>query len=84
MFNPWENGSTAYRATLLTGTGLILLGILLSLIGGALTLTPVQWAAIGLIGAGLLTHLAAQVLRIRDARRRAGRLEGGRRPGGAR
>jgi hypothetical protein len=70
MFNPWENGSNAYRITLLTGTGLILLGIVLSLIGGAIKLTPVQWGAIGLIGAGLITHLAAQVLRIRDARRR--------------
>ncbi|HRO29961.1 hypothetical protein [Citricoccus sp.] len=70
MFNPWENGSRAYRITLLTGTGLILSGILLSVLGGALTLTPLQWGAIGLIGAGLITHLAAQVLRIRDARRR--------------
>jgi uncharacterized membrane protein YhhN len=73
MFSPWENGSTAYRITLLTGTGLILTGILLSILGGALTLTPLQWGAIGLIGAGLVTHLAAQVLRIRDARRRHGR-----------
>ncbi|MGD6979510.1 MULTISPECIES: hypothetical protein [Citricoccus] len=73
MFNPWENGSRAYRITLLTGTGLILSGILLSVLGGALTLTPLQWGAIGLIGAGLITHLAAQVLRIRDARRRHGR-----------
>jgi hypothetical protein len=70
VFNPWENGSRAYRITLLTGTGLILSGILLSVLGGALTLTPLQWGAIGLIGAGLITHLAAQVLRIRDARRR--------------
>lgn len=70
MFNPWDDGSTAYRITLLTGTGLILLGILLSLLGAAITLTPLQWAAIGLIGLGLITHLAAQVLRIRDARRR--------------
>ncbi|MBB5749707.1 hypothetical protein [Micrococcus sp. TA1] len=70
MFNPWENGSRAYRITLLTGTGLILSGILLSVLGGALTLTPLQWGAIGLIGAGLITHLAAQLLRIRDARRR--------------
>jgi hypothetical protein len=70
MFNPWDHGSKAYRITLLTGTGLILVGILLSLIGGAIRITPVQWGAIGLIGLGLLTHLAAQVLRIRDARRR--------------
>lgn len=70
MFNPWDDGSKAYRITLLTGTGLILAGILLSLIGGAISLTSVQWGAIGLIGLGLITHLAAQVLRIRDARRR--------------
>ncbi|WMY78214.1 hypothetical protein [Citricoccus sp. I39-566] len=70
MFNPWDNGSRPYRITLLTGTGLLLLGIVLAVIGGALTLLSIQWTAIGLIGLGLVTHLAAQVLRARDAQRR--------------
>ncbi|GAA1679443.1 hypothetical protein GCM10010977_19610 [Citricoccus zhacaiensis] len=70
MFNPWDNGSKAYRITLLTGTGLILLGIVLALIGGGVQVQPIQWAAIGLIGFGLVTHLVAQVLRARDAQRR--------------
>jgi hypothetical protein len=70
MFTPWDHGSKAYRITLLTGTGLILLGIILAVAGGGLQVLPLQWAAIGLIGLGLITHLAAQVLRIRDARRR--------------
>lgn len=70
MFNPWDNGSKTYRITLLTGTGLILLGIVLALIGGGVQVQPIQWAAIGLIGFGLVTHLVAQVLRARDAQRR--------------
>lgn len=70
MFNPWDHGSRPYRITLLTGTGLILLGIILAAIGGGLTLLPLQWTAIGLIGLGLVTHLTAQVLRARDAQRR--------------
>ncbi|WP_210417153.1 hypothetical protein [Citricoccus sp. SGAir0253] len=70
MFTPWDHGSTAYRTTLLTGTGLILLGIILSVLGALASALPLQWTALVLIGAGLVTHLAAQVLRIRDARRR--------------
>ncbi|MGM7671386.1 hypothetical protein [Microbacterium sp. A93] len=70
MFNPWDNGSRPYRITLLTGTGLILLGIVLAVVGGAVSLLPLQWTAIGLIGLGLVTHLAAQVLRARDSRLR--------------
>lgn len=70
MFNPWDHGSRPYRITLLTGAGLILLGIILAAIGGGLTLLPLQWAAIGLIGLGLVTHLAARALHARDAHRR--------------
>jgi hypothetical protein len=70
VFNPWDNGSKAYRITLLTGTGLLLLGIVVALIGGGVQIRPLQWAAIGLIGLGLVTYLVAQVLRARDAQRR--------------
>jgi threonine/homoserine/homoserine lactone efflux protein len=68
--NPWDNGSELYRRTLLTGTGLILLGIVLAVLGAVLHALPVQWTAIGVIGLGLVTHLAAQLVRARDARRR--------------
>jgi hypothetical protein len=68
--NPWDNGSKAYRITLLTGTGLILLGIILAVVGGAVQVLPVQWTAIGLIGLGLVSHLVAQGIRARDAQRR--------------
>jgi hypothetical protein len=70
MFNPWDDGSKAYRITLLTGSGLVLLGIILAVAGGAVQVLPLQWTAIGLIGCGLVTHLVAQVLRVRDAQRR--------------
>ncbi len=70
MFNPWDNGSRAYRITLLTGTGLILIGIILTLVGGGFEVLPLQWTALGLLGLGLVTHVVAQVLRGRDARRR--------------
>lgn len=76
MFNPWDNGSRPYRITLLTGSGLILLGIILAVAGGAMTLLPLQWTALGLIGLGLVTHLAAQLLRARDARMRSRRGRG--------
>lgn len=78
MFNPWDNGSTTYRITLLTGTGLILLGIILALIGAGVQVLTLQWVAIGLIGLGLVTHLASRILRARDAHRRnrAGRTPG--------
>ena len=70
MINPWDHGSSAYCITLLAGTGLILLGILLSVLGAVASMMPLQWTALVVIGAGLLTHVAAQVLRARDSRAR--------------
>ncbi|MGO1181776.1 MAG: hypothetical protein ACTHZ5_06175 [Micrococcaceae bacterium] len=67
---PWDTGSHLYRRLLLTGMSLIGVGIVLAIIGALAQMLPVSWLALSLIGAGLVVHICAQVIRFRDARRR--------------
>lgn len=67
---PWDTGSHLYRRLLLTGMSLIGVGIVLAIVGASAQMLPVSWAALSLIGAGLVVHVCAQVIRFRDARRR--------------
>lgn len=68
--NPWDNGSPLYRKLLMSGMGLTLLGVLGAIIGAVGSLITVSWTSLALIGAGILTHVAAQMVRFRDARMR--------------
>ncbi|WBL20523.1 hypothetical protein [Citricoccus sp. NR2] len=67
---PWDTGSQTYRRLLLTGMALIGVGVLLAIVGAVAQMLPVSWVALSLIGAGLVVHVCAQVIRFRDARRR--------------
>ncbi|MDY6055606.1 hypothetical protein [Micrococcus sp.] len=70
--SPWQNGSALYRRLLLTGSGLFLVGIVLSVVGALMHRPPVSFAALGVLGLGVLVHLAAQTVRVRQAARRQG------------
>lgn len=71
---PWDNGSRLYRTLLLSGMASIFLGIVISILATALSAQWLYWPALICIGAGLATHVSAQVIRFRDARaRQAGR-----------
>ncbi len=71
---PWDNGSRLYRTLLLSGMATIFLGIMLSLVATGTGFHGLYWLALICIGAGLATHVTAQVIRFRDARaRQAGR-----------
>ena len=68
--NPWDTGSRLYRTLLLSGMAAIFVGIVLSVVATSTQATGLYWPALILMGAGLVTHIVAQVIRFRDARRR--------------
>ncbi|MEO4039194.1 hypothetical protein V3N95_07995 [Micrococcaceae bacterium Sec6.3] len=70
--SPWEHGSSLYRRMVLTGSGLFLVGIVLSVVGSATHRLPLSQAALVVLGLGVLVHLAAQMVRFRQAARRQG------------
>lgn len=75
--SPWEHGSRLYRALVLTGSALFLVGIVLAVVGGTTGRLAVSGTALGVLGAGVAVHLSAQLVRFRQAARR----QGERRPG---
>ena len=68
--SPWENGSVLYRRLVLTGSGLFLVGIILSIVGAVLDRSAVSLTALAVLGGGVLVHLSAQLVRLRQAVRR--------------
>lgn len=66
-FDPWNSGTPAYRAALVTGMGATFLGIL-GVIGAALLDSgALRITGLVLIGVGLLSHLVGIGLRRRQA-----------------
>ena len=76
--SPWENGSPVYRRMVLAGSGLFLLGIVLSVVGALTERLPLSWAALAILAVGVLVHLTAQTVRLREAGRRQAEGERGR------
>ncbi|MDO4240881.1 hypothetical protein [Micrococcus sp.] len=68
--SPWQNGSSLYRRIVLAGSGLFLLGIVLSVVGALTERLPLSWAALAILAVGVLVHLTAQTVRLREAGRR--------------
>lgn len=69
MAGMWDDGSPLYRRLLLTGSGLFFVGIVLAIVGAVTERLPVSWAALAVLGVGVLCHLTAQTVRFRDAAR---------------
>ena len=74
--NPWDLGSPLYRRLVVSAMVLIGAGIVLTLIGAAAQLPALNWSALVVIAAGLLTHVAGLVVRARDARARQAAAQG--------
>lgn len=70
--SPWEHGSPLYRRMVLTGSALFLVGIVLSVVGALSERLPLSWAALAILGLGVLVHMSAQLVRFRQAARRQG------------
>ncbi|WP_257643125.1 hypothetical protein [Micrococcus luteus] len=74
--SPWEHGSGLYRGMVLAGSALFLVGIVLSVVGSTTHRLPLSWTALAVLGAGVLMHLSAQLVRLRQAgRRQRGRAD---------
>lgn len=69
----WEAASPLYKKTVLTGMAFLGVGIVLSIIGNVGHILWLTYASIAIIGIGLVVHLVGLGIRVRDAKRRAGR-----------
>ena len=76
--SPWENGSPLYRRMVLAGSALFLIGIVLSAVGALTGRLPLSWTALVVLAVGVLMHLSAQTVRLREAGRRQAEGERGR------
>lgn len=66
-FDPWNSGTGAYRAALVTGMAATFLGILAVIAAAFTDSAPVRTAGLVLIGVGILSHLVGIGLRRRQA-----------------
>lgn len=70
-FDPWTNGTSAYRRTLVTGMACTFGGVILLVIAavsGGSTEDTTRTFGIVLVGVGILSHLIAILLRRRQAK----------------
>jgi len=63
---PWEAGSPLYKKVVITSMALSGLGIVLAIIGANIGNRGLMYTAVGIIFAGLLTHMVGLVVRTRD------------------
>jgi hypothetical protein len=69
----WETASPLYRKAVLSGMALLGVGIVLNIAANLGHITWLLYASMAIIAVGLVTHLGAMGIRVRDARRRANR-----------
>ncbi|WP_077490591.1 hypothetical protein [Sinomonas mesophila] len=69
----WETASPLYRKVVLSGMAFLGVGIALTIAANLGRVTWLLYASMAIIGIGLVTHLVGIGIRVRDARRRAGR-----------
>ncbi|WP_150461810.1 hypothetical protein [Nesterenkonia ebinurensis] len=66
-FDPWTSGTRAYRAALILGMAVTFLGIIAVIAASLTDSTVLRNTGLGLIGAGILSHLTGIGLRRRQA-----------------
>lgn len=65
---PWESASGLYKVLVIASMSVSALGIILALVGANSANRPLMYTAVGIILAGLLTHVAGLVVRGRDVK----------------
>lgn len=65
---PWESASRLYKVLVIASMAISGVGIILALVGASSTNRPLMYTAVGIILAGLLTHVAGLVVRGRDVK----------------
>lgn len=65
---PWEAASPLYKRLVVVSMTVSALGIVLAIVGAVTETRPLMYTAVGIIMAGLLTHMAGLMVRGRDVR----------------
>jgi len=66
--NPFSTGSRTYQRVLITGMIILGIGFITALIGGITSTRALSLTAVWIMGAGLMTHIIAQVIRYHGRR----------------
>lgn len=67
--NPYSTGSRTYQRVLIAGMIILGIGFITAVIGGVTSTQQLSIVAAVIIGAGLVTHLVAQIIRMTGRRR---------------
>ncbi|MFB0834096.1 hypothetical protein ACX8Z9_02125 [Arthrobacter halodurans] len=65
---PWEAASPLYKKLVVASMALSAVGIVLAVVGSSTDRPTLMYTAVGIILAGLLTHIAGLMVRGRDVR----------------
>ncbi len=66
--NPFSTGSRTYQRVLIAGMLILGIGFITAIVGGLTSTSALSLAAVWIIGAGLLTHIIAQIIRYHGRR----------------
>jgi len=61
--NPFSTGSRTYQRVLITGMILLGIGFIAAILGGVTSTRALSIMALWIMGAGLITHVIAQIIR---------------------
>ncbi|GAA4117065.1 hypothetical protein [Enteractinococcus coprophilus] len=67
--NPFTTGSRTYQRVLITGMVILGVGFLFAIVGGLTSTRTLSLMAVWIMGAGLVTHVIAQMIRYAGRRR---------------
>jgi len=67
--NPFSTGSGTYQRVLITGMVILGIGFITAIVGGLTSTRALSLISLWIMGAGLITHVIAQIIRISGRRR---------------
>lgn len=67
--NPFSTGSRTYQRVLIAGMVILGIGFITAIVGGITSIRALSLMAIWIMGAGLVTHVIAQIIRYAGRRR---------------
>ena len=67
--NPFTTGSRTYQRVLITGMVILGIGFLCAIVGGLTSTRTLSLIAVWVMGAGLITHVIAQMIRYAGRRK---------------
>ncbi|NWN87926.1 MAG: hypothetical protein HLX51_05200 [Micrococcaceae bacterium] len=67
--NPYSTGSRTYQRVLIAGMIILGIGFIFAIVGGLTSTRALSMTSLWIMGAGLITHVIAQIIRISGRRR---------------